>query len=43
LSCSSMEQEESGKENIKFTVANEHTSMTLVFPQLAERSTHDEF
>jgi len=43
LSCSSMEQEQSGQENIKFTLADEHTSMTLVFPKLAERSTHDEF
>ncbi|MEJ5960807.1 hypothetical protein [Pedobacter immunditicola] len=43
LSCSSLEQEQSGQETIKFTVNADQTSITLVFPQFEERSTHDEF
>lgn len=43
LSCSSLEQEQSGQETIKFTVNDEHTSMILHFPKLEERSTHEEF
>jgi len=43
FSCSSLAQEQSGQETIKFTVNEDQTSMTLVFPQLEERSTHEEF
>jgi hypothetical protein len=41
--CSGLERVQSGQETVKFTIDEGHTSVILVFPQLEERSTHEEF
>jgi len=41
--CSGLERVQSGHETVNFTVNEEHSALTLMFPLVEERSTHEEF